>query len=263
LSNLHEQAEVVSSGTKSGNNNKRFSYQVYITPSASYRSLKEDQSQVVQQTRDVGGPVAINYVSDVNEIVRHKPGTGIEVGVAFGYTLSNKFKLKTGVQLNARQYLINAFLAPIEVATIAYVSGRSIDSLTAYSSYRTSHGYQNAELTNRFYQLSIPVSLDYKVVGNNNIQLNVAAGLQPTYMLTQNSFLISTDFKNYIESPGMTRKWNLNANLESYLSIKRGSYNWQIGPQVRYQTLPASLKKYPIKEYLIDYGFKIGVAKSL
>jgi hypothetical protein len=61
----------------------------------------------------------------------------------------------------------------------------------------------------------------------------------------------------------MTRKWNLNANLETYFSLKSGNYKWQLGPQLRYQTLPTSLEKYPIKEYLIDYGLKIGVSKSL
>jgi hypothetical protein len=241
----------------------RLSYEVYITPSASYRKLKEDHATTKQQNTNVGGPVAINYVSDINEVVRHKPGTGMESGVLFGYNLSKKLKVKTGLQLNVRQYLIEAYQSPREVATIAVNSGRGIDSFITFSSYRIASGNETAELTNRYYQLSIPFGLDYEVAGNKDIQLNIAASLQPTYMVTRNAFLISTDFKNYIESPEMTRKWNLNANFETYLSIKSGDYKWQLGPQLRYQTLPTSLKKYPIKEYLIDYGLKIGVSKSI
>ncbi|HEX8331123.1 MAG TPA: outer membrane beta-barrel protein [Segetibacter sp.] len=262
LTELLNNKELSSTGKKANRKNK-FSYQVYISPSASYRKLREDRTTMKQQAANVGGPVGINYISDVNQIVRHKPGTGMEAGVVYGYNLTDKLKIKSGLQLNARQYLIEAFLSTTELATIAFSSGSGNDSMTSLSSYRTSSGYETAELTNRYYQFSIPIGVDYQVAGNKNIQLNIAAGIQPTYIITRNAFLISTDFKNYIENPQMTRKWNLNANLESYLSIKSGSYKWQLGPQLRYQMLPTSLKKYPIKEYLIDYGVKIGVSKSL
>jgi hypothetical protein len=248
--------------TKKIKKKSKFSYQVYITPSASYRTLKEDKNTVKLQPNNIGGPVGINYTSDVNQVVKHKPGSGMETGVLFGYNISDKLKLKTGVQINARQYLLEAFSTPTEIATIALVGSTGIDSFTSLSSYRISTGYQSTELTNRYYQFSIPIAADYQVAGNKAVQLNIAAGIQPTYMLTQNSYLISSDFKNYVESPGMTRKWNINANIESYLSITSGNYKWQVGPQLRYQMLPTSVRKYPIREYLIDYGMKIGVSKS-
>jgi hypothetical protein len=36
-----------------------------------------------------------------------------------------------------------------------------------------------------------------------------------------------------------------------------------LGPQVRYQVLSSYKDKYPIREYLIDYGFKLGIQKTL
>lgn len=255
--NIYSLLSPIRSGKKS-----KFSYQVYITPSASYRKLEEDGKSSLQQAANIGGPIALNYVADVNQVVRHKPGTGMEAGVSFGYQLSNKLRVKTGLQLNARQYAIEAYRYSVEVATIALFSGGRVDSMTSYSSFRTNNGYTSTELTNRYYQLAIPVGLEYEVIGNKNVQLNVAASLQPTYMLSKNSYLISTDYKNYIENPGMTRTWNVNANVESFLSIKSGNFKWQVGPQFRYQTLPTSVKEYPIKEYLIDYGVKIGVVKD-
>jgi len=55
----------------------------------------------------------------------------------------------------------------------------------------------------------------------------------------------------------------LNANLESYFGYTIGTYRWQIGPQVRYQILPSLVDKYPNKEYLFNYGLKVGVVKKL
>jgi hypothetical protein len=45
-------------------------------------------------------PVGINYVTDVNKVVRHKPGTGIEAGLSIYYNLSNKVRVKSGLQFN-------------------------------------------------------------------------------------------------------------------------------------------------------------------
>ncbi|MEP6514336.1 MAG: hypothetical protein ABJA79_10725 [Parafilimonas sp.] len=55
----------------------------------------------------------------------------------------------------------------------------------------------------------------------------------------------------------------MNSNLETYFGYTRGGYWWQIGPQFRYQLLPSLTNKYPIKKYLLNYGLKAGVAKSL
>ena len=55
----------------------------------------------------------------------------------------------------------------------------------------------------------------------------------------------------------------INANAETFLGYTTGSYRWQIGPQIRYQMLPSLVDKYPNKEYLFNYGLKVGVVKQL
>ena len=55
----------------------------------------------------------------------------------------------------------------------------------------------------------------------------------------------------------------INANAETFLGYTTGSYRWQIGPQVRYQMLPSLVDKYPNREYLFNYGLKVGVVKQL
>jgi hypothetical protein len=253
-----DKAPAIATKNKSKN---RFSYEVYITPSASFRRLNEDNQGSIYSPS--AGPRAINYVTNVNKIVRHAPGTGVEAGVAFGYDLTKKLKITTGAQFNIRQYSIEAYSAPYEVATIALMSNSGMDSVTRLSTYRTSSGNYLTQISNRYYQISIPVGLQLRVLGSKNVGLNVAGSVQPTYTLNKNAYLLSNDFKNYAQSGAIMRNWNVNTSVEAFLSVRSGTYQWQIGPQFRYQQLPTFSDKYPIKEHLMDYGVKIGVAKSI
>jgi hypothetical protein len=91
----------------------------------------------------------------------------------------------------------------------------------------------------------------------------VAGTFQPTYLLNRNSYLITTDYKNYTREPSLVRRWNVNAGVETYVAYNTGTVRWQLGPQFRYQMLSTYQNKYPIKEYLMEYGFKIGVSKTI
>jgi hypothetical protein len=55
----------------------------------------------------------------------------------------------------------------------------------------------------------------------------------------------------------------VNAGVEAYVGYNTGTVRWQLGPQFRYQLLSTYENKYPIKEYLMEYGFKIGVTKTI
>ncbi len=245
--------------TKSVKN--RFNYLVYLAPSISYRKLTEDPDLLKSNTS--GGPVALNYVTDVNNVVRHKPGTGIEGGVSILYNLTDKLRIKSGLQFNMRQYNIEAYHTGTEQTSIALISNRRIDTINASSSYRTNNGYSSAKLANRYYQLAIPVGLEWEIIGNKKIQLNIAGSIQPTYLLNKNAYLLSSNFKNYADATGMVNSWNINSNIETFISFKVGDYKWQLGPQLRYQHLPTFIHKYPIKEHLMDYGLKVGVSKVI
>jgi hypothetical protein len=239
----------------------RISYLIYIAPSVSYRKLAEDEAAL--KSNAAGGPVALNYVTDVNQVVRHKPGTGIEAGVSILYNLSEKLRLKSGLQFNMRQYNIEAYRSLTEPASIALFTSTGVDTVNTLSYYRTSNGYYAAQLSNRYFQIAVPIGIEWEVVGNKTVQLNIAGSLQPTYLLNKNAYLLSTNFKNYTENSSMINSWNINSNVEAYLSFKVGEYKWQIGPQLRYQHLSTFIHQYPIKEHLMDYGFKLGVSKTI
>jgi hypothetical protein len=250
---LHSSPQKVTSKNK-------FSYQIYVAPSFSYRNLVEDNSMVKESNT---GPVALNYVTDVNKVVRHKPATGIELGVSFMYNLSEAIRVKSGFQFNMRQYSIEAYRSTTELASIALMGNNRIDTVKTLSSYRNNNGYSSAELVNRYYQLSLPVGIEWEVFTKNKFSLNVAGTIQPTYLLNRDAYLISTNFKNYAESPGMIRQWNINTNIEAFVSFKVGDFKWQLGPQIRYQPYSTFIPQYPIKEHLMDYGIKLATSRII
>ena len=81
--------------------------------------------------------------------------------------------------------------------------------------------------------------------------------------LDKEPFIITSNYKNYADGSQLMRNWNLNANAETYIGYKMGSFRWQAGPQFRYQFFPTLSNRYPIKEHLLDYGIKIGFVKTL
>lgn len=250
----------VYSARKRAYSKSKFAYQIYIAPSVSYRKLLEDNSVGKENS---GGPVGINYITDVNKVVRHKPGTGIEAGISFLYSLSPTVRIKSGFQFNLRQYSIEAYRSNTELASIALTGNNRLDTINTLAIYRTNNGYYSTNLVNRYYQVSMPIGIEWEVLGNRLIQLNVAGTIQPTYLLNRNAYLLTTNFKNYTESPGMVRQWNLNSNIEAFVSVKSGDFKWQLGPQLRYQPYSTFIPEYSIKEHLLDYGVKLGVSKTI
>ena len=238
----------------------KFGFQIYVAPSVSYRKLLEDKSVLREGANS--GPVGLNYVADVNKVVRHKPGNGLEAGVSIFYNLSDNFRIKSGLQFNVRQYSIEAYRSSAEVASIALLENNRIDTVTTLAIYRNSNGYYPAELVNRYYQIAVPVGVEWEILGNKRIQLNVAGTIQPTYLINRNAYLLSTDFKNYSEKPDLVRAFNINSNVETYISFKAGDFKWQVGPQLRYQPYSTFKAQYPIKEHLLDYGIKFGLSKT-
>ncbi|HEX2535584.1 MAG TPA: hypothetical protein VHK69_17700, partial [Chitinophagaceae bacterium] len=99
-----------------------------------------------------------------------------------------------------------------------------------------------------------------KLHGDDKVQFGVATSVQPTYVLGDRAYVISSDYKHYAEVPWLIRRWNLNTNLETYVAYSTGKVQWQVGPQVRYQVLSSFVQKYPVKENLFDFGLKVGVS---
>jgi hypothetical protein len=237
----------------------RWQYEFYITPSSSYRQLVDQKPSAEQ----FSGPVASNYGVSANQVIRYKPGMGIEFGLGVLYRLSDRIRVKTSLQYNVRQYNIEAFTGNYEIANIALIRGGNIDSIATVAKYRSTSGTNEALLLNKYHQVSLPVGIEYALVDSRKFGVNLATSVQPTYTFSQSSYLLTSDYKSYADGTAMIRRWNVNSSLEATFSYKVGDFQWKLGPQIRYQHLPTYSDPYPIKEYLIDYGFKIGFTKTI
>lgn len=243
---------------------KRTGIQFYVAPSFSYRRLVGQASKT--SFNYSGFPYSANYgfPTDVNDAVVHKPAFGLEVGTMLTQNIGKRLRLKAGLQFNFNNYDIEAYSYMPEMApfTAARQQGAG-SSVSTLAYYRNANGFNKTWLRNSHFMVSIPVGFDATLFGNRRVKFNVASTIQPTYVLNNKSYLISTNLKNYAQEPSLYRNWNLNAGAEAYLSVDAGSYRWIAGPQVRYQLLSSYKEDYPIREHLVDYGFKIGIQKTL
>ncbi len=246
----------------------RFNVQAYITPAVSYRILARSGSK---SNTYLPGPTSssVGYLVDVNTLARKKPAPGYEAGVAFGYKLNNRFTLKAGLQFNVREYDIQGSAVSHLSATPTnpasnggIANGLDLSQQTAQSIVSTKE-LPNVILTNMYYQIAAPVGVDWKAWGHHHFAWNIAASVQPTYILNKDPFIITSADKSYAEGSALLRKWNLNSNLETYFSYSTGKYTWQIGPQIRYQLLSTLKTNYPVAEHVVDYGIKVGFVRSL
>ncbi len=244
----------------------KFGFQFYLTPSTSYRRLSDEKVRELIQPAVASLPVnaPLNQPSNVNEVVRHRPAVGMEVGFAVLYNITSRLKLKTGLQLNIRQYQIETFQSlTYDPATISLINFNGIENITRFSPYNNNVGYKETELENRVYQLAVPIGIQWEILKGKHLGVNAEATVQPTVNLNKNVYLLSTDYRHYAEGNDLVRKWNINTNVGLNLSYTSGKTSWQIGPQIRYQHLPTYSNKYPIKEYLMDYGMRIGLTRAL
>jgi hypothetical protein len=218
---------------------RRFGMEVYFTPTVSYRKLNDN---------------------NIDNVVTHKPDFGFELGVAAKYRVGRNVKVRGGLQFNVNRYDIKTYNATTQMATIRLTNRFGFDSVNTVTNYNNFSGYKSNWLENFFFQVSAPVGLELKLRGDERTQFGIASTIQPTYILGDRAYLISSDYKNYAEVPRLIRRWNVNTSFETFVAYSTGKLKWQVGPQVRYQLLSSYLKKYPVKENLFDFGLKVGVS---
>ncbi len=238
----------------------KLSFQVFFAPTVSYRKLSENKAYL----NSVPQPNAtINYavLYNVNDAVTHKPDMGLELGFTAKYEVADNARVRAGLQFNISRYDIKAFTYPTEVAQIALNNSPSgINYVGTSTNYRNFGGGNANWLQNMYFQVSAPVGAEIRVARTRNASFGIAGTLQPTYILGDRAYLISTDYKNYTEVPWLMRRWNVNTSFETFVAYSTGKMNWQVGPQIRYQVLSSFVTEYPVRENLFDFGLKVGVS---
>ncbi|HLO81091.1 MAG TPA: hypothetical protein VK166_09040 [Chitinophagaceae bacterium] len=230
-------------------------WQLYASPTVSYRKLSGEGMSYYNSSS-----LSSVFSPDVEKSVRHKPSVGFELGTALTYATGPNFRFKTGLQLNINRYEVQAYSYVPEVAPMTQ-SGIGHTTINAISTYRNYNGFSKTWLKNQHIMMSIPLGAELTLFGGENVKFNIGGTLQPTYVLNNQAYMISTNMKNYAQEPSLYKRFNVAAGAEAYVSIKSGSYKWMIGPQFRYQIFSSYKKEYPITEHLTDYGFKIGISR--
>ena len=236
---------------------QKFGLQFYVTPTVSYRNLSGNGIRTFNSSNGT-----YNLSGDVNSAVTHSPMLGSEAGVALVFSMNKKLRFRTGIQFNMSQYEMQAYNYNRELVPMTS-SGIGHSEINAYSNYRTMSGFSRTTLRNRHTMISIPVGAEVSVYDRRDIQFNIAGSIQPTFMVNNRSYMISSDLKNYAKAPALYRNFNLNSSLEAFISVKKGNTRYNFGPQVRYQLMSSFQKEYPISEHLLEYGFKIGMTRTI
>jgi hypothetical protein len=244
---------------------KRVSWQAYVSPTMNYRKLVGNKNaNLASDVKNI--PISLNIEGDIDNLVNHKPALGFEVGGAFLYAVNKNLTFKTGVQFNYSRYDIQAYSSySTELATIALNNfyGANVDSITSFTRLRNFGGNTPKVLENEYFQLSTPIGVEMLMLGQGKLQLSVAGTVQPTYLLNRDSYLITTDYKNYTREPSLVRRWNVNTSAEAFVSYKAAGFRFQVGPQVRYQLFSTYNEKYPVREFLLEYGVKLGISRTI
>ena len=235
------------------------SFQYYITPSIGYRHLSKNNGFE---------PLNSSLVrTNENEEVAQQAAPNFEAGVAMVVGISKRLKLKSGLQFNFTNY--NTYAHTLQHPTQTTVPlneprGGQLHHQSYNTTYGNVLGSNFTKLNNQTMQLSLPLGVDYQVAGNDKIKWYMGAGVQPSYIVSGNAYLISSDNKNFVHDDAMLRRWNASANLETFVSIKTPSgVHLNVGPQLRYQLLSTYNSKYSYTEKLYNVGIKIGVTKKL
>ena len=229
----------------------RVTAQVFFTPTVSYRKLTDNKNEYT----GIGFYVP---PSDVANLVEHKPAMGLEFGIEGRYRLNERFSLKTGLQFNINRYDIRAYSHPTEIATVALTSGYRIDSLASLSNYRNFSGNTPNWLENFYFQVGVPVGAEFIISDRKDLQWGISGALQPTYVIGDNAYVISSDYKNYARFPDLMRRWNISSSVGTFVSYSTGRIKWQVGPHLRYQHLSSFVSELTIKEKLFSVGLKVG-----
>ena len=225
--------------------------QVFFTPTVSYRKLKENKNVYA------GSGFYVPTI-DLNNIVKHKPGMGLEFGIEGKYKMNKKLSLTTGLQFNINRYDILAYSHPTEIATVALTSSYGVvDSLATLSNYRNS-GTSANWLENFYFQVAAPVGVEVILTDNKNFQWGISGTIQPTYVIGDRAYVISSDYKNYAKFPDVMRRWNISTGVGTFVAYSTGRINWQVGPHLRYQHLSSFVSELSVKEKLYAIGLKVG-----
>jgi hypothetical protein len=277
-------------------NRGRTFFQLTLAPTVSYRSLNGDNPALEKNgwypnngSNGPGGNGA-NGTGGTNgsfstsnpKLKNNAAAFGFEFGGSILYRLTRNLSVRGGLQFNFTRYQITEFQTTdpgaVEIVEYTY-PGYQADVAHWQQQNQQNQGTNqtsnangpngNAPTTNvvnvnnDYLQLSAPVGFELRVLGNERVQLHLAATIQPSYLLGSSAYMVDPDGMKYSKDLEKYRKFNVSTGFEAFLSYRMGAVRWQIGPEFRYQLLSTYSSQYPNTENIRTYGLKVGITKML
>jgi hypothetical protein len=248
----------------------KLSWQVYATPSVSYRMLFNNTKSGENGSLVPNGP-AMLLLRDksIENSVTHKPGPGMEIGAGIVYAATKKWRIKLGMQLNYTSYQLfaNEIAHPFSTTILLNnINTGNLDIASRFTSISNIPGGRDTRMTSYSYQLALPVGVDHKIKGNNVINWYAGINLQPSFVLAGKSFLLSADRLAYVNAKendkSLMRNFNLALGAETFVSYKKGNYTFMVGPRLRYQLLTTNSSAYTVGERAYSIGLSLGLQKN-
>ncbi|MBX2888948.1 MAG: hypothetical protein KF829_09920 [Ferruginibacter sp.] len=225
-----------------------FAYQVYATPSFSFRSGNDNLTSATLPDLNVNDDRSIIFT----------PGLNIETGANVLYNLSSDFRVKAGIQLNYTNYMVSSVVNDEEFAKTT--GGYSIRGGASHNFDHLQTAFSATNYNSNTYQVSLPLGADYKIAGNSFLEWYAGATIQPTLITGANISSSTSQQNNVNPDESMLRRFNMNGGVETFLAYKiHKGLIINAGPQFRYQFLSSYQDKYSYDEKLYNIGIKLGI----
>ena len=232
----------------------------FITPSVGYRIVSK-----IRETQIPIEPISSSsFISNapasalsVNQPIVDGKALNLEVGAILKYAVSENLSIKAGIQGNYTNYTSKGIdLGHPSQVQLAVNNPYNSTGSSTFSAISGSDMLNRSSL-----QIAIPLGADFKIAGSRKIKWYAGTSVQPTYIFSGNSYVLSADEKNYVSESSLIRKWNLNTAIETFLSFKASpGVTLNVGPQFRYQLLSSFKNEYNYSEKLYNIGMKIGIS---
>jgi len=172
----------------------RLFFQLVLAPTVNYRNLSGGSPA---SAKELGGAIATPRPGDVQNWVDRSPAPGFEFGANVLYRVTRNLTVKGGLQFNYSRYKMIAFTSPQSQQPSQPASPSNANYWTPYGNrvfldsvaasqptqgQNASVPYNTVQATlyNDYYQLSAPLGFDLRILGNERLQFNIGATVQPT-----------------------------------------------------------------------------------
>ena len=237
--------------------NNKIEWTFYVNPIISTVSFNKKTIQPSANT----SPIVVLANQPSFKII-HNPRFGIETGAEMSLQIAKKLQFITGLNLSYSGFNnVSNLVHP----TFATLNLNDNNGETYAKNYITHYGNGQSQdhinLVNYSIEASIPLGIQYNIWARQKIRIDLSSLLEPSVVIRDDAYLISSDGRYYVNDPMLVRRTNVDGHLGSYITFIGKKIKWHLGPDFRYQLLSTYTNIYPTKEHLIDYGIRIGISK--